>query len=139
MRDELNNVNPASAEVEDPMLQSALNDFRASVHAWSDAASNRTRLAVSPASRFAWRRSVAWVLSLLLSFGILGAAAYQHHHHDVLARQAQQRETERQQALAAAQHARETEELMGNIDTDVSREVPAAMDPLAALMTDDTQ
>jgi predicted outer membrane lipoprotein len=133
MRDELNNVNPASAEVEDPMLQSALNDFRASVHAWSDAASNRTRLAVSPASRF------AWILSLLLSFGILGAAAYQHHHHDVLARQAQQRETERQQALAAAQHARETEELMGNIDTDVSREVPAAMDPLAALMTDDTQ
>jgi hypothetical protein len=134
MRDELNH---GQAELEDPMLQSALKDFRASVHAWSDAAYNRARPALSAAPyRIAWRRVATWVLSLALSFGIVGTAAYERHQHNLIAHhQELQREQERQRALAA-EHARETEDLMANVDSDVSREEPAALEPLAQMMTD---
>ena len=128
MRDELNQEN-------DPMLESALLDFRASVHAWSDAEYHRARPAVAAVTqRIGWQRAVAWILSLVLSFGILGAAAYQRHKVNVIARQHQQQIEQEQQRLLAEQQARETEELLANVDTDISREVPAAMEPLAELM-----
>jgi len=139
MRDELNNRDQGQAELEDPMLQSALRDFRLSVHAWSDAAYHRARPDRSTATRtIAWRRSVAWGLSLVLSLGIVGTAAHERQHQQQLARQAQQRELDRQRALAE-QRARETDQLLANVDNDVAREVPAAMEPLAQLMADDTQ
>lgn len=140
MTDKLKTAAPSAAELDDPMLQSALGDFRASVHAWSDAAYHRTRPALAPAPRrIAWRRSVTWALSLTLSAGIVGTAAYERLHHEQLARQAeQQRELEQQRALAE-QHARETEALLAQIDSDVSRPVPSAMEPLAQLMVDDSK
>jgi hypothetical protein len=130
-----NQLNHGQAEMNDPMLESALRDFRASVHAWSDSAYHGARPAVAAArQRMAWQRVVAWVLSLVLSFGILGTAGYERHHQNVLARQReQQREQERQRVLAE-ERARETEDLLANVDSDVSREVPAAMEPLAQLM-----
>ncbi len=40
--------------------------------------------------------------------------------------------------LAEQQMAQETDEnLLANVDTDISRSVPAAMEPLAQLMDDD--
>jgi hypothetical protein len=136
-----NNNNPVEADRNDAVLDAALRDFRASVHGWSDAAYNRPRpVMASTPQRTAWRRSAAWVLSLTLSFGVAGTAVYEHHHNAVIALEQQQRqkELERQRAMAE-QRDKEAEELMANIDTDVSREVPAAMEPLAALMTDDSR
>jgi hypothetical protein len=153
MTDEMNKVNPVDADVQDPMLQSALKDFRASVHAWSNAAYNRPRPAISSApQKVAWRRAAAWVLSLTLSFGILGAAAYERHHRQVVAeeQQRQQQEMDRQRALAE-QRAKETahttetakineteDALLANIERAVSRQVPSAMEPLA-LTSDEIQ
>ena len=122
-------------ELNDPILASALTSFRDSVHAWSDAAYHRPRTAPAP-SQIAWRRSLAWVLGLALSTGVAGTAYVQHHHSVVARQQEQQREQMRQRQLAQ-QKSLESEELMANIDNDISREVPAAMEPLAQLMTDD--
>ena len=140
MTDEMKDRNNSlEADLNDPTLQAAMRDFRASVHAWSDAAYNRPRpvLASAPA-RSAWRRSAAWVLSLMLSFGIFGTAAWEHHHQGEVAARQHQQELERERILAA-QKEKETEELMANIDSDVSRQVPSAMEPLADLMTDDSR
>jgi hypothetical protein len=140
MMDKMNKVNPVDADLSDPVLHSALRDFRASVHAWSDAAYSRPRPALSSAPQaIAWRRAAAFVLSLTLSFGILGTAAYDRHHRQVVAQeqQRQQQEMERQRAMAeqrakATENAVETEDaLMVNIESDVSRQVPSAMEPLA--------
>jgi hypothetical protein len=118
-------------EVDDAEVQGPLRAFRDSVHAWSDAAYHRPR----PASeRFAWRRATAWVLSLVLSFGLVGTAAYERHEHNVIARQQERQREQERQRLLAEQHAKEAEELFANVDRDVSREVPAAMEPLAQLM-----
>ncbi|HWG19896.1 MAG TPA: hypothetical protein VG225_05135 [Terracidiphilus sp.] len=124
------------ADPEDAAIEPALRDFRASVHAWSDAEFHRVRPAVASAPhRRAWRRSLAWVLSLAISAGMVAAGVEQRHHQQELARQAQQRQMEQQRAQAE-QHARESEDLLARVDSDVSREVPSAMEPLAQLMSD---
>jgi hypothetical protein len=45
-------------------------------------------------------------------------------------------EAQRQRQLAA-NRAREEEELLAKVDSDVSRQVPSAMEPLAQLMAED--
>ncbi len=145
MTDEMNKVNRVEADENDPMLGPALKDFRASVHAWTDAAYNRPRPVPSSAPQaVALRRPVAWVLSLTLSFGILGTAGYERHRQVTIAHERQhQQEQERQRVLEAqraraTEDAQETEDLMANIDSAVSRQVPAAMEPLA-LATDENR
>jgi hypothetical protein len=138
MTDQMNKVKPVEADVNDPVLRSALGDFRANVHAWSEAAYNRPRPALSSAPQtIAWPRAAAWVLSLTLSFGILGTAAYERHHSQLVAQERQHQQDLERQRLADEQRARETaaagdtEDLMATVDSDVSRQVPAAMAPLA--------
>jgi uncharacterized protein HemX len=147
MTDEMNKVNRVGADpderVYDPMLDSvlrpALKDFRASVHAWSEAAYNRPRpVPASAPQKIAGRRAAAWVLTLALSVGVVGTAGYEHHRRGVIAQQKQHEQEMERQRVLAEQQARETEELMANIDSDVSRQVPAAMEPLA-LTADGTQ
>ena len=46
------------------------------------------------------------------------------------------REAEHQRQVAE-QRAREEEDLLAKVDSDVSREVPSAMEPLAQLMAED--
>jgi hypothetical protein len=53
-----------------------------------------------------------------------------------MARVAAAQQAERQRA-AAEQRAREEEDLMARVDSDISREVPIAMEPLAQLMAED--
>ncbi|HEY3704129.1 MAG TPA: hypothetical protein VGL22_03655 [Terracidiphilus sp.] len=131
---------PVDTDLNDPMLQQAMRDFRGSVHAWSEAAFNRPRPVLASAPhRTAWRRSAAWVLSLTLSFAMVGTAAYEHHHRAVVAREQQHQQEMERQRILAQQREKETEELMANIDSDISRQVPSAMEPLASLMTDDSR
>jgi hypothetical protein len=142
MRDESNKAEKATqgfAELDDPNLGDALLEFKASVHAWSDAAYSAARTAPTRPA-IAWRRTLAWALSLVLASGALSGAVYERHHQQVLAQQQHQRELQlqhQQQMAAQQQHASEAEDLMAKIDSDVAREVPTAMEPLAQMMTDD--
>jgi hypothetical protein len=63
---------------------------------------------------------------------------YEHHHRVELARIAATRAAEHQRQLAA-ERARETEDLLARVDSEVSREVPNALEPLAQLMDDQNQ
>jgi uncharacterized protein HemX len=134
----------APEPIQDPMLASVLRDFRASVHAWSDATyRSRSQVLIpvlSPAPRrTVGRRSLVWAFSMVLAAGIATGGVHQFQQR-TLSRQAAQREAEHQRQLALQQHAREADELLAKVDSDISREVPSAMEPLASLMAeDDTQ
>jgi len=123
---------------QDPELEAVLKDFRASVHAWSDKTYRRRALVLSPTPRRTlWNRSLAWALSLVLMAGVATTGLNQYHQSQ-LARQARiQHEVEQRRQLAQQQHAREVDDLLARVDSDVSREVPSAMEPLATLMADD--
>jgi hypothetical protein len=62
---------------------------------------------------------------------------YERHHQRELAKIAAAEQAARQQKLEAEQRAsKEDEDLLAKVDSDVSREVPSAMEPLAQLMTE---
>jgi hypothetical protein len=124
---------PEMADVNDPAVQTALRNFRGSVNAWSDAAYHRPRTVAIARPGIAWRRVTGSVLALAISAGLVGTAGYERHQANVAAMKQKQFQ---QQRLLAEQHAREAEDLMANIDSDVAREVPSAMEPLAQLMGD---
>lgn len=67
--------------------------------------------------------------------GAASGAVYEHHHQQVLAWQAHQRQLENERILAA-KRAAEMDDLMAEVDQDVSQEVPDALEPLAQMMTD---
>jgi hypothetical protein len=125
----------AGSELE-PELEKALAEFRLSVHAWSDAAYNRPRTVAAMVRRRSWRLAAGWALGCALIAGSLSGGFYEHHHRQELARVAAVRAAE-QQKLAAEQRAREEEEELAKVDSDVSREVPSAMEPLVQLMDED--
>jgi len=117
-------------------LEKALAEFRLSVHAWSDAAYNRPCTVATSVRRRSWRLAAGWALGCALIAGSLSGGFYEHHHRQELARVAAVRAAE-QQKLAAEQRAREEEEELAKVDSDVSREVPSAMEPLVQLMDED--
>jgi hypothetical protein len=121
---------------QDSELNEALTNFRLSVHAWSEAAFSRSRTAVAAvAPRQVWRLAAGWALGCVLVAGGASAGLWQYHQREMRITQARVAE---QQRLAALQQARqEDEDLLAKVDSDVSREVPAAMEPLAQLMVED--
>jgi hypothetical protein len=120
----------------EPELEKALADFRLFVHTWSDAAYHRPRTVAATVRRRSWRLAAGWALGCALMAGSLSGGFYEHHHRQELARIAAVRAAE-QQKLAAEQRAREEEEELAKVDSDVSREVPSAMEPLVQLMDED--
>jgi hypothetical protein len=125
----------------DEELKAALADFRSSVHAWSSAAYHRPRMALAAAPRKrVWRLAAGWALSCVLVAGAASGGLYEglreRNHRQQLAKIAALQEAERQR-LAAQRQAQEEEELLAKVDSDVSREVPSAMEPLAQLMAQD--
>jgi hypothetical protein len=118
-----------------PELEQALLNFRQSVHAWSEAEFNRPR-AVRAQAHSAWRPVLAWALGCAVIAGGVSGGIYDHHRIVVERQQAAARIAHERQ-LAEQQKAQEDESLLANVDTDVSRSVPAAMEPLAQLMEDD--
>ncbi|MDE3150585.1 MAG: hypothetical protein KGL37_14030 [Acidobacteriota bacterium] len=131
----------AGDEAQDRELEQTLRNFRLSVHAWSEAAYSRPRTAAEVVRHRAWRLAVGWALGGVLVAGSVGGGVYEYRHRQELARIAAAERETRQQQLAAAERARESEaELMARIDSDVSQQVPSALEPLAQLMDgDDTQ
>jgi hypothetical protein len=126
-------VRPAGEPRVEPELGQALAIFRQSVHAWSEAAFNRPRTEVRMPAHTGWRLAVGWALGLVLVAGSLSGAVYERHHRQMIARQAEQARHVRQQQLAERQRATD-EDLLATVDSDIARDVPAAMEPLANLM-----
>lgn len=125
---------------EDEILNAALRNFRQSVHAWSEAEYTRPRVMTAVHSRVAYRplaiASAALTILLATGAGVLGV--HERNVHIEQARMAAQRQAEQQRELAA-QRAKESDDLLANVDRDVSREVPSALEPLAQMMDDDSQ
>jgi hypothetical protein len=131
---------PIEIDALDPALKQALGDFKASFHAWSDAAYNRPRALHQVVVRRTWRLAAGWSLASLLLAGTISGGLYEHHRQ-VEAKIAAAQEAQRQRELAAQQtreRAQQEEDMLASVDTDISREVPAAMEPLAALTDDAT-
>jgi hypothetical protein len=126
----------AELEVQEAALKQVLGDFRMSVQAWSDSAYSRPRQVLKAARHRVWQRTAGWALVCVLMVGGVSGGLFERQHQQQLARIEAARQAE-QLRLAAEQRAREEEELLAKVDSDVSREVPAAMEPLATLMDED--
>jgi hypothetical protein len=121
----------------DPALRQALGDFKASVHAWSEAAASRPRTMREIVVRRTWRLAAGWGLASILLAGAASGGLYEHHHQQQLARIAAAEREAAQQREVAAERAQATEKMLANVDSDVSQEVPDALEPLAALSAQD--
>lgn len=122
----------------DAMLNQALQNFRQSVDAWSDAAYSRPRRAlVAAPRRSVWRLVAGWALGCALLAASVSGGFYVRHEQKVekQAKLAAAREAEHER-LQADLRAREEQNLLARVDSDVSRDVPSALEPLAALMED---
>lgn len=136
---------PEEESFEEPVagseLDTVLRNFRTSVHAWSEAAYSQPRHAAA-VRHTSWRRVAVWALGLVVAVGGVSGGLYEHHSRQEQARIAAVEAARQQQKLAAEEKAaareKESEEL-AKVDSDVSREVPSAMEPLAQMMDDDGQ
>jgi uncharacterized protein HemX len=131
--------NHAPGDSHYPALEAVLADFRATVVAWSDAEFARARVPATAVRQRSWRVAAGWVMGCVLIAGAVGGGGFQQHQHKLAVerdRLAKQQLAEQQKVLAE-QRAIEEEDLLANVDSDVSREVPSAMEPLAQLMSDD--
>jgi len=121
----------------EPELREALGDFKLSVDAWSEAMISRPREAKAPV-RANWSAVTKWALGCAVFAGTVSSGVYQNHKQVEAAKVEAARIAEQQREMEAARVAKVNEEdLMANIDSDVARQVPSALQPLASLMTDD--
>ena len=128
----------------EPELREALGNFKSSVTAWGDAMMSRPREVKTPA-RTNWGLVTKWALGCVVFAGTVSGGLYQNYRQQEIARAeaaaaaarvaAQQRELAAQNAKEQASQS--AEDLMAKVDSDISREVPSALEPLASLMTDD--
>jgi len=135
---------------QDPDLNEALRDFRLSISAWSEAAYNRPRAVVEVGRLQRWQLAAGWALGCVVVIAGASGGIYQHlhrqqagvwnHHLQQEARVATTRVTEHEQLVTeqrGQQVHKEEEDLLAKVDSDISRQVPSAMEPLAQLMTED--
>ena len=126
--------NPDAIE---PELREALGDFKLSVEAWSEAMISRPREARPPA-RTNWAAVNKWVLGCVVFAGTVSSALYQNHKQVEADRIEAARVAEQQRATEAAKLSTVNEEnLMADVDSDVARQVPSALEPMATLMAED--
>jgi hypothetical protein len=145
--DEANGMNEqAGIQAEDGNemeLEQALKDFKNSVHAWSEAAYIRPRQVAGQATlqvrHRSWPLALGWAMGCLLVAGSVSGGLVERHHQQVVAQIAEhQRDLDRQRELRAQQTAAVSDEvLLAGVDSDVSRQVPTAMEPLAQMMNED--
>jgi len=125
------------SEAISPELDEALRNFRLSVHAWSDAAYNRSRTVAVATRSTVWRAAVGWALGCALVVGIVTGGVFQYQRGLYERNLNQQRAAEQQRKMdqqLAAHVNEDSDTLLAHVDSDVSRQVPAAMDPLASLV-----
>ena len=123
-------------EALDPAMKQALGDFKASVRAWSEAEFGRQRVTRPALVHRTWRLALGWSLAGLLLAGTLSGGLYERHASQIRAAEAAAQAAQHERELAAQREkelAAQEEATLANMDTEVSREVPSAMEPLAAL------
>lgn len=127
----------------DARLDQALAEFRSTIHAWSDAAYTRARIADVPMRRRSWRLVAGWALGCALMAGGVTGGIVEHQRQQAAARiaaaaeqQAQQQQVATAQEQAQPQDQIQDPNLMLKVDSDTAQEVPNAMQPLARLMED---
>jgi hypothetical protein len=125
------------SEPQDAIFNEALRNFKLSVDAWSQAACT-TRRVVELAPRRNWRPAAAWALGCALVASSVSGVVYQRHEEQLKAKQAAA-QFAAQQKQAADQAAVDEEQLLASVDSDVSRQVPSAMEPLAQMAEDDSK
>jgi hypothetical protein len=128
-----------AVEARDAELDEALKNFKASIHAWSDAAYSRPRTLPKEVRRRSWRLAAGWAMGCLLVAGSVSGGLFERQHRLELARVAAAQRAAEQQKQLREQQAREEDEedLLAKVDSDVSRQVPSALEPLAQMMADD--
>jgi hypothetical protein len=134
---------------QDSELDEALKNFRLSIHAWSEAVYVQPRAVVERAHRRIWRLAAGWALGCVLIAGGAFGGFYSHLHRQQIAGWERHQqgmgipatravEPERPAVVQGDQQTHNDEEdLLAKVDSDVSRQVPAAMEPLAQLMAGD--
>jgi phosphosulfolactate phosphohydrolase-like enzyme len=132
------NWNDRVAGEDDPVFAQALRNFKASVDAWSQAAMNRPRTTVLRA-RHSWRMAAGWALGCVLAAGSVAGALHERQHKQELARiaaaKAAAQKAAQERLVAEQQSASQMDQdLLATVDNDISRAVPAAMEPLAQMM-----
>jgi hypothetical protein len=135
--DEANALKERVVSIEDVELEQALKNFKSSVHAWSDAAYSRPRGIAKEVRQRSWRLALGWALGCALVAGSVSGGLLGRHHRAEAARiAAAQRAAERQKQLREQQARAQVsdEALLADVDSDVSRQVPSAMEPLAQMM-----
>jgi hypothetical protein len=129
-----------SGEMLEPELRDALVNFKSSVDAWSDAMmsdammSRPQQTVKEPAATPGWG-AMKWALSCAVFIATVSGGVYQNHRLLENAKVEAARVAEQQREVAV-QRAKEEEDLMAKVDSDVAREVPSALEPLASLMRD---
>jgi hypothetical protein len=83
-----------------------------------------------------WRVTAGWALGCALAAGTIAGGFYERHQLNEQAKIAAAAEAARQQKMEV-ERRNAGEDLLAKIDTDVSREVPSAMEPLAQLMAEE--
>jgi hypothetical protein len=140
----------ADGSLPDRDVEQALRNFRLSVHAWSDAAYSRPRTAPSVYRHRVWRLALGWTLGCVLIAGAVTAGVHQMLLPHGQARQAAAAAVEHRQqneartppagqvSLAGSAKAEEDDDrMLASVDNDVSRQVPAAMEALTSLASED--
>ncbi len=130
---------PTAMEELDAQMKQALGDFKASVHAWSDGASRGPRTVRHGVVHRTWRLAAGWGLAAALLVGTISGGLYEHQRRVAEAQAAAAQQAEHQRELAAERarrQAQQEDDLLASVDEDLAREVPSAMEPLAALTED---
>ena len=84
------------------------------------------------------RPAAAWALGCALVASSVSGVVYQNHERQIETKQAAARLAAQQKQVADSQAADE-EDLLASVDSDVSRQVPSAMEPLAQMAEDESK
>ena len=134
------NWNDRLAGEDDPVVAETLRNFKTSVDAWCQSAQSRPRTTMK-AVRHSWRLAAAWALGCVLAVASLAGALHERQHRQQLTRiaaaqAAAQKAAQQRQAAQLQPPSQGDQDLLATVDTDISRAVPAAMEPLAQMMSD---
>lgn len=138
-------------------LDETLEDFRASVYAWSEAARGRPYVEMAKVPGLRWR--LAWGCAVGVLMAVVGVGTLVRVPHRVSPQAAEppeilsERVSEQLPVLVASKSepvvvnrraaigrsAMRADDSLASVDSDVSRQVPQALEPLAQLMDDGVQ
>jgi hypothetical protein len=121
-------------------LEQVLKNFKSSVCTWSEAELSRPRRWTREVRHRSWRLALGWAMGCALVVGSVSGGLLERHQKLEAARMvAQQQAAERQKQLLEqrATVVVTDEALLAGVDSDVSRQVPSAMEPLAQMMSYD--